>query len=283
MNKILPFHIHSDASVFDGVSKIEEYAKKISSNPDKYLQAMMISEHGTLSSQLEAYKTCKKYDLRYIPANEIYFQETFDENAKFYHLLLFGVNEESYREMIKINNLACKEGRFIKRKTINTLSDLKLLEHTFCSTACIGGYTNVELDEKRLLQLYNIFNDKLIIELQTFNDGKQLEANLFNQRMMHKHNLNCILASDAHCVEEKDTPLINVARAMGFKMPLKVLHKQWGKENHNTYLKCYDDFARENEDYQLGIKEENFNKSLQFGLSVFYMTEDFELFRKQEF
>jgi len=284
MNKIIPLHIHSEKSVLDGVAKVKDYAKHIKSNEGFY-DLLMLSEHGNLLSLMEGFNNSKKYDIKFATAMEIYLK--VEDDKKMYHLLVFGNNYDSYKEIIKINNNSVTSGQEYKGKSYWTLEQLGFLKHSYVSTACIGGYTNIpiakdsdfELAEKRLLELIELIGkDSLMLEYQCYRDDQQRTINSWNNKMRRKHNLKSVVSSDSHVISKEDNKYIKAVRSIGWKTKIENL-----EDENSSHLRTLDMFKEENKKYNMNIPEEVFDEFVEFSRNFYNNIESYNLHHKQRF
>ena len=290
--KILNIHNHSDYSVFDGISKIKDYAKHISENKDKFHQALSMSEHGTLHGLFETYRQAKKFNLKFIPSCEFYVAREPDIDSYNPHILLFGLNKDGYDELIEINNRAIKNGNLFgkrRKKVFLSLSQLKSLKHLYVSGACIGGYWNSRIinndfpsAKERFEELFLSLKEKLLIELQTFRGDEQKRVNEVNMYLSEQYGTDMIITSDSHVINKEDCEFLNPTRAVSMGMSLNQYLKIYGKEEtHNTYFKDDNDFR--NEIGKAGISLDVYKKAVKSLDNLYSKIEDFNLEKEQEF
>ena len=81
-------HIHTKYSLLDAIIEPEELVKKCKEQGKK---AICVTEHGNLYSNVEIYKLCQQYGIRYILGVEAYICDDVGErnkDSKYYHLIL---------------------------------------------------------------------------------------------------------------------------------------------------------------------------------------------------
>jgi len=305
LEKLLNLHAHSCHSIFDGIAKPYEYARYISENPDKFYQALSISDHGTLNGMVETFWAAKKYKLKYIPSCEIYMAPTPEDiSGVRYHLVLFGVNEKGMNQLVQINNMAIKRGQIFKSRigrqyTIITPDIMKEVigrEKGFlkCSGACIGGYFNSEIlhdrmdvAEERVEQLIDIFGERNVYgEYQTFYDEDEMQkkVNMGVKKLSEKYNLQTIITSDAHALKKEDLQYSMVVRAMSMKMTLNDYMAKFSSDVVNSiYYKSAEDFTNDLAKHDFGITQEDLKNSLETTGKIFKLIQSFDLHKGQSF
>ena len=305
MNKFLNLHAHSCHSIFDGIAKPGDYAKYISENPDKFYQALSISDHGTLNGMLETFLAAKKYNLKYIPSCEVYMAPTPEDiSGVRYHLILFGINKIGMNQLVRINNEAIKRNQIVKSRTgrqytIVTPDIMKEIVgrdkgNLRCSGACIGGYFNHEIlndrmsvADDRVEELIDIFGvNNVYGEYQTFYDDSEMQkkVNIGVKQLAEKYKIKTIIASDAHALKKDDLQYSTAVRAMSMKMTLNDYKTHFGNDLIDSiYYKCAEDFEYDLTKHDFGITQEDLEQSIDTTKKIFKAIQSFELHKEQTF
>lgn len=206
-------HRHSEFSLFDGFGRQKDaarYAKELG------LNALGISEHGSVSGLVAHYEACKDAGIKAILGCEIYFQPKFDKEKRYYHMCLFCKNKVGYQNLMRIMTTANIENFY--RKPIVTLNSLKKhSEGLICSTACLAGIASsaiLENDNKRALKrirlLEQIFGDDLYIEIMPYkvtdDNGNDIQLKVDNVllKICDKYNYKPIITTDSHFIKPED-------------------------------------------------------------------------------
>ena len=210
---MVDLHRHDDYSLFDGLGKpmeLARLAKELGYN------ALSTSNHGTASGLVEHYLACKEAEIKPILGVEVYFMPQFKKEGQRYHLCLFCKNERGYKNLNRILSYANVHNFYYKPIVTFELLE-KFHEGLICTTACVASYVsqkiiNNKLDvaEKALKKLKQIFNDDLYIEIQPYKisiAGMQEKVNVSLIKLANKLNIECVLTSDSHFgkKEEFDT------------------------------------------------------------------------------
>ena len=206
-------HRHSEFSLFDGFGRQKDaarYAKELG------LNALGISEHGSVSGLVAHYEACKDAGIKAILGCEIYFQPKFDKEKRYYHMCLFCKNKVGYQNLMRIMTTANIENFY--RKPVVTLNSLKKhSEGLICSTACLAGIASsaiLENDNKRALKrirlLEQIFGDDLYIEIMPYkvtdDNGNDIQLKVDNVllKICDKYNYKPIITTDSHFIKPED-------------------------------------------------------------------------------
>ena len=179
-------HVHTHYSLMDGVATPQEYVNRA---VDLGMQAIAITDHGTLSGHREMYRAAKEAGIKPILGIEGYMTtDMADKRAKadrtdpldqnYHHIVLLAKNQQGLENLNKINEIAWTEGFFSKpRFDFETLAKYK--EGIIVTSACLSGWIAkaVELDElaiakKHVSWFKETFGDDYYIEVMPHNPEK---------------------------------------------------------------------------------------------------------------
>ena len=170
----------------DGVATPQEYVNRA---VELGMQAIAITDHGTLSGHREMYRIAKEAGIKPILGIEGYMTtDMADKRAKadrtdpldqnYHHIVLLAKNQQGLENLNKINEIAWTEGFFSKpRFDFETLAKYK--EGIIVTSACLSGWIAkaVELDElaiakKHIKWFKDTFKDDYYIEVMPHNPEK---------------------------------------------------------------------------------------------------------------
>ena len=217
-------HRHSEFSLFDGFGRQKDaarYAKELG------LNALGISEHGSVSGLVAHYEACKDAGIKAILGCEIYFQPKFDKEKRYYHMCLFCKNKVGYQNLMRIMTTANIENFY--RKPVVTLNSLKKhSEGLICSTACLAGIASSAILEndnkrasKRIRLLEQIFGDDLYIEIMPYkvtdDNGNDIQLKVDNVllKICDKYNYKPIITTDSHFIKPEDYEAYQLMHKIG--------------------------------------------------------------------
>jgi DNA polymerase III subunit alpha len=198
--KFVHLHLHTEYSLLDGMSKINELISHVKENK---MNSVALTDHGVMYGAVEFYKKCKNAQIKPIIGMEAYTTNVpLDDRPKRgsfknYHLLLLAKNNEGYKNLMKLTSIANIEGYYYRPRITREI----LAKHSkglICSSACPAGelanaFIDNNYDEaKKLGQWF----------LDVFGEDYYLEV------MRHKVDTHAKRATD----ESIKTELTNHAR-----------------------------------------------------------------------
>lgn len=116
MANFVHLHVHSEYSLLDGLSKVDDlvkYAKELG------MSSIAITDHGSMYGAIEFYKECKKLEIKPIIGMEGYVVSQDHkikegDNRENNHLVLLAKNYTGYKNLMKIASIAYVEGFYYK-------------------------------------------------------------------------------------------------------------------------------------------------------------------------
>lgn len=186
------------------------------------MKGVALTDHGNMFGAYELNKQCKKKGMKPLFANEMYFasgsattKEKVEGEKPYYHLIVFAMNDEGYKNLMRLTSWSWIEGKYYKPR-IDMTRLAQWNEGLIVTCACLGGLPSqyflngrVEEAEDHILEMKKLLGDRYYIELTHTNvidDGKPLQtmANGFLIKMAQKHNIEMIITADAHYVEKDE-------------------------------------------------------------------------------
>ena len=214
MEKYIPLHAHTcGGSVGDSILKTTEYVKKAK---EYGLDALCITEHGSLASMYEFYNECKKHDIKPIIGCEVYEtknrldKDKNSETSKRYnHLVLIAKNEKGMENLFRITNDAQINGFYYKPRT-----DIEFLkehgEGIIALSACVAGKVpqailndDFELAKDAIQEYKEIF-DEFYLEIQPGDFEEQRIVNSGLIELSEKTDTPLVVTNDVHYLNEDD-------------------------------------------------------------------------------
>lgn len=110
-------HVHTEFSLLDGMSRIN---KLVSRATETGMDALAISDHGTMYGVIDFYRACKSAGVKPIIGMEAYLarRSMYDRDPQLdnrpYHMLLLARNETGYKNLLKIASASQLEGYYYR-------------------------------------------------------------------------------------------------------------------------------------------------------------------------
>lgn len=244
----IPLHVHSHYSLLDGLSKPEQIAKRCKKLGFK---SCAITDHGTISGNVDFYKTMKKNDIKPIMGCELYITNSDvsikDKNKKsLSHLVVLCKNYDGWQDLIKIVSLSNNEKYFYHKPRLD-IQVLKKIIHKQ-NLICISGHPGSTLGNeiysfeeeslvdnwqdkglKHIEQLQEVFGkDNVYVEIQlmdTDNTHQQTIGKNLRQLAID-NNLPRVATIDAHYCEMADAVDQRVLLCSSLKTTLPAISKK---------------------------------------------------------
>ena len=207
-------HVHTEYSLLDGSSKINEIVRQAK---ELGMDSLAITDHGAMYGVIDFYKACKERGIHPVIGCEVYvaeksrFQKEGRSDAKYYHLVLLAENQTGYENLIKMVSKGFIEGFYYKPRI-----DLELLrenhEGIIALSACLAGAVprtllaqGYEKAKEVALQYAEIMGpDHFYLELQDHGIPEQAQVNQQLLRMSQETGLPLVATNDVHYTYKED-------------------------------------------------------------------------------
>lgn len=213
-------HNHTQYSLLDGLSKVPPLLDCIK---DKAMDAVAITDHGTLSGAIEFYKESSSRKIKPIIGMETYVaarKHTDKDPAKdktYHHLILLAMNNTGYLNLMRLSTIANLEGFYYKPRIDHELLE-KYHEGLIVLSGCIGGEIGNSLRQEQYQQAKKIavwykriFGDRYYLEVQDHghpqHPSKWDEQVLVTEKtfqLSKELDIPCVVTSDAHYLKQQD-------------------------------------------------------------------------------
>lgn len=220
--KFSHLHVHTQYSLLDGAAPIKSLYKKAIADG---MPALAISDHGNMFGVFdfvaEAYRNKDengKVKIKPVVGCEFYItetrhQKTFtkDQKDKRNHQILLAMNEQGYKNLVKLTSLGFIEGMYSKYPRIDKELILKYHEGLIATTCCLGASVpqailrkGEEEGENEFKWWLNVFQENYYVELQRHGMAEQDKVNEVLIRLARKYKVKIIASNDSHYVEQDD-------------------------------------------------------------------------------
>ena len=206
-------HTHTEYSMLDGISRIPDLVNR---TRELGMDAMSITDHGSLYGVVDFYSECKDAGIKPIIGCEFYVahasrhDRTPNERTA-NHLVLIAKDNEGYRNLLQLVTLSHLEG-FHYRPRI----DKELIERHRSGLICLSGCPSAEVptlladgnyqDAKQMAGWYReLFGENYFLELQRHEHIEQLpRINDGLVRLNRETGIPLLVTNDAHYVRQSD-------------------------------------------------------------------------------
>lgn len=224
-------HNHSHHSLLDGLSKIPALVNKVK---ESGMEAVAITDHGTMSGVLEFYKAAKAADIKPILGMEAYVasRSRFDRDPQKdkarYHLIILAMNNTGYQNLMRLSSKANLEGMYYKPRI-----DRELLEELNEGLIILSGCASSELGENLRADNYEeakniagwykrVFGDRYYLELQDHGHPDsntawdvQIKINGYLEKLSKELDIPVVVTSDGHYLSHDDQDTHEILLCVG--------------------------------------------------------------------
>ena len=234
MSEFVHLHCHTQYSLLDGASSIEDMMDKAVRDGQK---GVALTDHGNMFGAFKFVNEAQKRGIKPIVGCEFYmvedrhkqsFSRAKGERDKRFHQLMIAKNATGYKNLSKLCSLGFIEGKYMKFPRIDKELIEKYHEAIIATSCCIGAEIpqtiirgEEEKAEEKLKWWLDIFGDDYYIEIMrhaglediTIPDGygrrknsgySQEDVNQVLLKWAEKYNVKVIATNDSHYVEEDD-------------------------------------------------------------------------------
>ncbi len=214
---MIHLHNHSDYSLLDGFGKCKKIIKRAK---ELGMSSIALTDHAIMSGIPEFHQYAIDNKVKPILGVELYlaYDHTNHSEDVRYHILLLAKNKTGYNNLLRLTNIANKEGFYYKPRV-----DLALIkqyhEGIITTSGCMASQVNqyllnfiqsgdlAEYDKaKSVIATYvEIFGkDSYYIELQEHNIPELTQINQQLIQLAKYFGLKCVLTNDSHYVYAND-------------------------------------------------------------------------------
>ena len=213
-NKFTHLHVHTEYSLLDGFSRIDQLIEKAKSYG---MDSLAITDHGQMYGVIEFYKKATAAGIKPIIGCEVYISEkdhTLKDpsNKRYYHLILLAKNNNGYQNLLKIVSEAYVNGYYYKpRVDLDFIKDYS--EDIIALSACLSGEVNQRILENDIDGAYEtakkyveVFGkENYYLELQNHGLPEQKRVNEVLVKMHEDLDIELVATNDAHYINREDS------------------------------------------------------------------------------
>ncbi len=217
MGDFVSLHHHSTYSYLDGYATPEEH---IIAAANLEMPAMALTEHGNISSHVKLEQAANKHGIKPLFGIEAYTGKVDEDRSRWkWHLTILAMNQEGYRNLLRITSKGWAEGFFYEP----TISGEMLAEHNeglIVLSGCSGskmacdllggkGVPPHEVDYGSAIATANkfrdLFGDRYYLETQAFPELERTRSiNQAWERVSEETGIPIVATGDVHYPRPKD-------------------------------------------------------------------------------
>lgn len=224
-------HNHTQYSLLDGLTQVGPLMDFVKGQG---MEAVAMTDHGTLSGAIEFYKEAKARDLKPIIGIETYVaarkhtDKDPQKDKNRFHLILLAMNHQGYQNLMQLSTIANLDGFYYYPRVDHELLE-KYNEGVIVLSACMGGEIGEALKQdqyeqaKQIASWYkSVFGDRYYIEIQDHghpdNPLHNEEQRVVNERALalaKELDIPVVVTCDAHYLNHEDQDAHEILLCVG--------------------------------------------------------------------
>jgi DNA polymerase III subunit alpha len=224
-------HNHTQFSLLDGLTRIPEL---ISFANESGMEAVAMTDHGTLSGAIEFYKEATDKGVKpligietYVAARKHTDKDPQKDKNRF-HLIVIAMNNQGYRNLMQLSTIANLDGYYYYPRIDHELLE-KYNEGLIVLSACMGGEIGdaMKVDDyaraKEVATWYKgIFGDRYYLEIQDhghpdnpLHSDEQQHVNEQVLKLGKELDIPVVVTCDAHYLKHADQDAHEILLCIG--------------------------------------------------------------------
>jgi DNA polymerase-3 subunit alpha len=206
--------MHTEYSLLDGAIRLDDLVNKVE---ELGMKAVAVTDHGNMFGVIDLYKKCKAKGIKLIVGCEMYMapRSRLDKQGKMdtepNHLILLAMNEQGYKNLIKLVSISYTEGFYYKPRI-----DMEVLkqynEGLICLSACLSGGIarsivsgDIEGAKNIAKEFLDIFGkDRYYLEVQDNGIREQVLVNQNVIKIARELSIGIVATNDCHYLTKED-------------------------------------------------------------------------------
>ncbi len=213
-------HNHTQYSLLDGLTKIPQLIEFVKSEG---MQAVAMTDHGTLSGAITFYKSAKAEGVKPLIGIETYIasrkhtDKDPQKDKQRYHLILIAMNNKGYENLMRLSTIANLDGYYYFPRVDHDLLE-KYNEGLIVLSACMGSeigqaFKNEQIQQAEEIASWykSVFGDRYYLEIQDHghpdNPLHNTEQEDINEKILalgKKLDIPVVVTCDAHYLKHED-------------------------------------------------------------------------------
>src|ERR1700712_327176 len=224
-------HNHTQFSLLDGLTKIPDLIKF---TQEKGMEAVAMTDHGTLSGTIEFYKEAHDKGIKPIIGIETYVaarrhtDKDPQKDKNRFHLILLAMNNTGYQNLMQLSTTANLHGMYYFPRVDHELLE-KYNEGIIALSACMGGEVGSALKTDDYAAAVDIakwykgvFGDRYYLEIQDHghpeNPLHSAEQQHINEQVLKlgkELDIPVVVTCDAHYLQHEDQDAHEILLCVG--------------------------------------------------------------------
>jgi DNA polymerase-3 subunit alpha len=206
-------HVHSEYSLLDGASKIDELAARAASFGQP---ALGLTDHGVMNGTVELFTACRRHGIKPIIGCEAYVVDDHSRRAQGrldrFHLTLLAATPTGYQNLVKLCSAGFLEGfqrgkpsvdmEQIARHADGVIALTGCLQSRFCQLLLEGRPADARGHADQLVQAFGA--DNVYFEVQKNGLGQQEQANEGIVKIARELGRPLVGTGDVHYLRRED-------------------------------------------------------------------------------
>lgn len=224
-------HNHTHYSLLDGLTKINELVDFVK---ETGMEAVAVTDHGTMSGLIELYKTCYAEGVKPILGLEAYVaargmedrDPAYDKER--FHITLLAQTNRGFENLCRLMTEAETRGKYYKPRIDHETME-KYSEGVVCLSGCIGGEIGSALRDgdvdraRELIKWYRgVYDGRFYLEMQDHGHPES-SSHWEDQRRVNEHlmvlaketGLPLVVTCDAHYLRHEDQDAHEILLCVG--------------------------------------------------------------------
>jgi DNA polymerase-3 subunit alpha len=224
-------HNHTQYSLLDGLTRVPDLVELVK---NRGMEAVAVTDHGTLSGTIEFYKEAKDNGIKPIIGIETYVaarshtDKDPQKDKNRYHLILLAMNNTGYQNLMRLSTIANLEGFYYFPRIDHELLE-RYNEGLIALSACLGGEIGEALQQGQYEQAKTIatwykknFGDRYYLEVQDHGHPKnplhsELQQSVNEQvlKLGRELDIPVVVTCDAHYLKPEDQDAHEILLCVG--------------------------------------------------------------------
>jgi len=254
MKNYVPLHAHSHYSLLDGLSKPAKMADRCSKIGVK---SCAITDHGTISGNVQFFQSMKAKGIKPILGCELYISNSDStiktkENNDLSHFLILAKNKDGWLQLINLISETNKPENFYHKPRISFDKLQKYITGNFIGFSGHLGSTiadamqadpdnAMKIGTEHVSYMKSIFGDDYFLEAQLMDQEQtpeQVELTSIIRRLGQTTNTKVICTPDAHYCEKEDSVDQRILLCNNLKTTLTDINKRL-LHNEKVPMSCF--------------------------------------------